>query len=81
MKNLICLLGFYSLLLSACNNSANTDNSPMILLKYKSAVVDSLALKTAGIYGGFVPCADCEGISYLSIAKSRYDLQAGRNLL
>lgn len=68
MKNLIGLLSFSSLLLSACNNSANTDSANKDSAKVPVAVVDSLALKTAGIYGGFVPCADCEGIiTYLSL--------------
>jgi len=62
MKKLIYSLSFYSLLLCACNNSGNksipTDDS----VNVKSAGIDSLALKAVGIYGGFVPCADCEGI-------------------
>lgn len=68
MKNWIGLLGFSSLLLSACNNTANTDTANKDSAKVQVAVVDSVALKTAGIYGGFVPCADCEGIiTYLSL--------------
>ena len=62
MKKLIHLLSFYSLLLSACNNSAKNNIPTDDSVKIKSVVVDSAALKMTGIYGGFVPCADCEGI-------------------
>ena len=62
MKNLIYFLSFYSLLLYACNNSGNKSISSDDSVKVKSTSIDSLALKATGIYGGFVPCADCEGI-------------------
>ncbi len=62
MKNLISLLCFSSLLLNACNNAANTDTTSKDSAIVQTPAVDSVALKTAGIYGGFVPCADCEGI-------------------
>lgn len=62
MKKLIYTLSFYSFLLCACNNSANNSTSADDSVKIKSVVVDSVALKASGIYGGFVPCADCEGI-------------------
>lgn len=62
MKKLIYFLSFYSLLLCACNNSANKSNHPDDSVKIKPVVTDSVALKAAGIYEGFVPCADCEGI-------------------
>ena len=62
MKKLICILSFYSLLLWACNNTANNNIPTDDSVKTKSVVIDSIALKATGIYGGFVPCADCEGI-------------------
>src|SRR3990170_2984316 len=62
MKKLICILSFYSLLLWACTNTANNNIPTDDSVKTKSVVIDSIALKATGIYGGFVPCADCEGI-------------------
>ena len=62
MKNLISILSFYSLLLYACNNSGNKNIPADDSVNVKSTGIDSLALKAAGIYGGYVPCADCEGI-------------------
>lgn len=62
MKNLICLLCFSSLLIYACNNGADTENASNDSVKIEKPVVDSTALKQAGLYGGYVPCADCEGI-------------------
>lgn len=62
MKKLVCTLGLSALLLTACNNSAKNSPSADDSVKIKSVVIDSLYLKTSGIYGGFVPCADCEGI-------------------
>jgi uncharacterized membrane protein len=68
MKNLICLLCFSSLILFACNNTANTETASKDSVTVQGPVVDPAALKQAGIYGGFVPCADCEGIiTYLSL--------------
>jgi uncharacterized membrane protein len=62
MKKLATILSFYSLLLCACNNSANNKITKDDSAKAKSVVIDSFALKATGIYGGYVPCADCEGI-------------------
>jgi len=62
MKNLISILSFYSLLLYACNNSGNNNIPTDDSVNVTSAGIDSLALKASGIYGGYVPCADCEGI-------------------
>src|SRR5688500_9830102 len=69
MKKLIYSLSFYSLLLSACNNSANNSISMEDSVATKSVAVDSLALKAAGIYGGYLPCADCEGITTYLLLK------------
>jgi uncharacterized membrane protein len=67
MKNWIVLLSATSLLF-ACNNAANTETASKDSAKTQAPVVDSVALRTAGIYGGYVPCADCEGIlTYLSL--------------
>lgn len=62
MKNLIHILSFYSLLLWACNNSGNNNIPTDDSVNVTSAGIDSVALKASGIYGGYVPCADCEGI-------------------
>jgi uncharacterized membrane protein len=52
----------------ACNNSASNKQLTADTTTAKPVVVDSFALKTAGIYHGYVPCADCEGIiTYLSL--------------
>jgi uncharacterized membrane protein len=48
-----------------CNNSANNKqatDTPSTANAEKPAPVDPLALKATGIYYGYVPCADCEGI-------------------
>ena len=70
MKKLIHILSFYSLLLCGCNNSADNTTSTEDSVKIKTAVVDSVALKASGIYGGFVPCADCEGIETYLLLNS-----------
>ena len=62
MKKIIYILFLYSLFLWACNNSANNNEHPIDSVNSKAVLTDSLALKSTGIYGGFVPCADCEGI-------------------
>jgi uncharacterized membrane protein len=62
MKKLFCTLALSALLLTACNNSAKKSPAVDDSAKIKPVVIDSLSLKTTGIYGGFVPCADCEGI-------------------
>jgi uncharacterized membrane protein len=68
MKNLICLLCFSSLSLFACNNATNTETASKDSATTQTPLVDSAALRMAGIYGGYVPCADCEGIiTYLSL--------------
>jgi uncharacterized membrane protein len=62
MKKLTCLLIFYSLLLYACNNATDNRTTANDSVKTEPVAIDSVALKATGIYGGFVPCADCEGI-------------------
>jgi uncharacterized membrane protein len=76
MKNWIVLLSSASLLF-ACNNAANTETASKDSATTQAPVVDSVALKTAGIYGGYVPCADCAGIiTFLSLnADMTYKLE------
>lgn len=63
MKKLIFIAGFYSLLSYACNNTADKSNTASDSAAAKSVIVDSAALTKTGIYGGFIPCPDCRGIS------------------
>ena len=62
MKKIIYILFLPSLFLWACNNSASNKEQTGDSLNPKPVFIDSVALKFAGIYGGYVPCADCEGI-------------------
>jgi uncharacterized membrane protein len=69
MKKLIGIAGFYSLLLFACDNTGKNNINTRDSLAVKPAVVDSAALKTEGIYGGFIPCSDCRGITTYLLLK------------
>jgi len=59
---MIYTLFLLSLFLWACNNSASNKKQTGDSVNSNPVLIDSVALKSAGIYGGFVPCADCEGI-------------------
>jgi uncharacterized membrane protein len=52
----------------ACNNEASHTESVSTDTTVQQPKVDSVALQASGVYGGFVPCPDCEGImTYLSL--------------
>jgi len=61
---LLCLHITLAFALVACNNAAEnkaeTKDSTSVVTETKS--VDSVALKMAGTYSGYIPCADCAGI-------------------
>lgn len=53
-----------TVVLAACNNSAsNSDSTSDTTAQSGQVVVDSAALGLSGIYYGYLPCADCKGIS------------------
>ncbi len=62
MKKIIYTLLLFSMFLWACNNSASNKEQTGDSVNSNPVLIDSVALKSAGIYGGYVPCADCEGI-------------------
>ena len=62
MKKIIYILVLPTLFLWACNNSASNNKQTGDSINSKAVFIDSVALKSAGIYGGYVPCADCDGI-------------------
>ncbi len=52
----------YSLFLWGCNNDANKTEGKEDSATGKLKIIDSIALRSSGLYSGVVPCADCEGI-------------------
>lgn len=62
MKKIIYILLLPSLFVGACNNSASDNEQKADSVNLKTVLIDSVALKSAGVYAGFVPCPDCEGI-------------------
>ncbi|MGK2862319.1 MAG: copper resistance protein NlpE N-terminal domain-containing protein, partial [Chitinophagaceae bacterium] len=62
MKKIMYILLIYSLFFWACNNGANKTESNGDSINSKLVLIDSLALRSTGLYSGFVPCADCPGI-------------------
>lgn len=63
MRRKIYHLLFCSLVVMACNNSASdTRNRADTADATKTPVIDSFALSLTGIYHGYLPCPDCEGI-------------------
>ena len=52
----------------SCNNASDSDKVKSDSSSTVVKKIDSVALKSTGIYSGFVPCTDCEGIAtYLSL--------------
>jgi uncharacterized membrane protein len=51
------------LFFTACNNSGSETKNESDTTNAATPVVDSFALARAGIYQGYLPCADCRGIS------------------
>ncbi|MGZ8556796.1 MAG: copper resistance protein NlpE N-terminal domain-containing protein [Chitinophagaceae bacterium] len=69
MKKIFYILLLPSLYLWACNNSASNKEQAGDSVVSKPVLIDSVALKSAGIYSGYVPCADCEGIITFLLLK------------
>lgn len=63
MRSLIYALAVCLLFFSACNNSANNDKIETDTTAAAPVVIDSFALGLTGIYHGYLPCADCPGIT------------------
>ena len=62
MKILTYLAVIFAGFLTACNNSADTKKNEADTLA-KTPEVDSFALGLTGVYHGYLPCADCPGIT------------------
>jgi uncharacterized membrane protein len=62
MRKIIYILFFNCLFFGACNNSTSNTENTRNTVSTKAVETDPLAVKTAGLYNGYVPCADCEGI-------------------
>ncbi|RYG38246.1 MAG: hypothetical protein EOO01_29775 [Chitinophagaceae bacterium] len=68
MKNSILPFLLLAGICIACNNEASHTESVSKDSIVQQPKVDSAALQASGVYGGFVPCADCKGImTYLSL--------------
>ena len=63
MRSIIYYLFVCTLFFTACNNSGSNQESKTDNTKTVAPVVDSFALARAGVYQGYLPCADCRGIS------------------
>lgn len=62
MRSIMYALVICTVLFSACNNSASNKNETDSLSQ-APVLTDSLALALTGVYQGYLPCADCPGIS------------------
>jgi uncharacterized membrane protein len=68
MKNVLLPLIMFAVLYCSCNNEASHTQQASKDTAAVQPKTDSAALKVSGIYAGFVPCADCEGIqTFLSL--------------